>query len=105
MSIRFNENDCRPIGRTARGVKAIELKEGDEVVGMAVADENKALLTVTETGENTFDILLYTNTGKVSQPMVTETITVNEHYTLEDLYEFILDFIKKVLRFFWGILV
>ncbi len=54
MSIRFNENDCRPIGRTARGVKAIELKENDEVVGMVVIAENqddsKKILTVSETG-------------------------------------------------------
>ena len=54
MSIRFNENDCRPIGRTARGVKAIELKENDEVVGMCVIPENqddtKKVLTVSETG-------------------------------------------------------
>ena len=54
MSIRFNENDCRPIGRTARGVKAIELKANDEVVGMCVIPENqddsKKVLTVSETG-------------------------------------------------------
>lgn len=54
MSIRFNENDCRPIGRTARGVKAIELKEDDEVVGMCVIaegqDNSKKILTVAETG-------------------------------------------------------
>ena len=54
MSIRFNENDCRPIGRTARGVKAIELKENDEVVGMVVISENqdnsRKILTVSETG-------------------------------------------------------
>ena len=54
MSIRFNENDCRPIGRTARGVKAIELKEDDEVIGMCVIGENetdeKKVLTVAETG-------------------------------------------------------
>ena len=53
MSIRFNENDCRPIGRTARGVKAIELKESDEVIGMctiAEGDDNKKILTVSETG-------------------------------------------------------
>ena len=36
MSIRFHETDARPLGRTARGVKAIELSESDEVVGMAV---------------------------------------------------------------------
>ncbi len=50
MAICFDENDARPIGRTARGVKAIELKEGDEVVGMSVVDESKTLLTVSETG-------------------------------------------------------
>ncbi len=54
MSIRFNENDCRPIGRTARRVKAIELKANDEVVGMCVIPENqddsKKVLTVSETG-------------------------------------------------------
>ena len=54
MSIRFNENDCRPIGRTARGVKAIELKENDEVVGMCVIPENQdesyKILTISETG-------------------------------------------------------
>ena len=50
MAICFNENDARPIGRTARGVKAIELKDGDEVVGMTVARDDKMLLTVSETG-------------------------------------------------------
>ena len=54
MSIRFNENDCRPIGRTARGVKAIELKEGDEVIGMCVIRENddgkSKIMTIAETG-------------------------------------------------------
>ena len=46
MSIRFHETDARPLGRTARGVKAIELSEGDEVVGMAVLKEDGTVLTV-----------------------------------------------------------
>ncbi len=54
MSIRFNENDCRPIGRTARGVKAIDLKEEDEVVGMCIIGENQddtmKILTIAESG-------------------------------------------------------
>jgi len=50
MSIRFNENDARPIGRTARGVKAITLKNGDEVVGMSILREGGKVLTVSETG-------------------------------------------------------
>ncbi len=50
MSIRFHETDARPLGRTARGVKAIELSESDEVVGMAVLKEDGTVLTVNETG-------------------------------------------------------
>ena len=50
MCIRFNENDARPLGRTASGVKAITLNEGDEVIGMSVMAENGKLLTVSETG-------------------------------------------------------
>lgn len=52
MIIRFDENDARAVGRTARGVRAIRLSEekGDEVVGMAIASEGENLLTVTESG-------------------------------------------------------
>lgn len=50
MSICFNESDARLIGRTARGVKAISLNEGDYVVGFAVAVPDTQLLTVSETG-------------------------------------------------------
>ena len=50
MCIRFNENDARPLGRTASGVKAITLKDGDEVIGMTVMNPEGKLLTVSETG-------------------------------------------------------
>ena len=50
MCIRFNENDARPLGRTASGVKAITLNDGDEVIGMSVMTEEGKLLTVSETG-------------------------------------------------------
>ncbi len=50
MAIRFDENDARVVGRTARGVKAITLGEDDEVVGMAICESDKLLLTVSETG-------------------------------------------------------
>ncbi len=49
-SIRFNENGVRSMGRTARGVRAIRLAEGDEVIGMIVAKDGDKVLTVTETG-------------------------------------------------------
>ena len=49
-AIRFNENDVRPMGRQARGVKAMKLLEDDVVVGMSVLRENAYILTVSETG-------------------------------------------------------
>lgn len=50
MSIAFDENDARLIGRTARGVKAITLDKGDTVVGMCTAEDEANLLTVSESG-------------------------------------------------------
>ncbi len=50
MAISFREDDARVIGRTARGVRALKLKEGDCVVGMDILTEGKKVLTVSETG-------------------------------------------------------
>ena len=50
MSARFSEDEVRSMGRTARGVKGITLLEGDYVVGCAVVDDEKALLSITEGG-------------------------------------------------------
>ena len=51
MAIRFRETDARAMGRTTRGVRAMTLKEGDEVVGMAIASEGGKILTVTDQGK------------------------------------------------------
>ncbi len=50
MAICFNENDVRPMGRDAAGVRGISLSDGDYVVGAEKAEEGKTLLTVTEKG-------------------------------------------------------
>ena len=50
MAICFNENDVRPMGRDAAGVRGIMLTEGDYVVGAEKAEEGKTLLTVTVNG-------------------------------------------------------
>lgn len=47
---RFAESDARPMGRTARGVRGIRLDEGDFVKGVALVDESKKLITITEKG-------------------------------------------------------
>jgi DNA gyrase subunit A len=51
MAIRFPETDARPMGRTAYGVRGINLREGDEVVAMEVVRPGSGtLLTVAENG-------------------------------------------------------
>ena len=49
-SIRFNEQDVRPMGRTASGVKAITLREGDIAVCMDIAVSDEKLLVISEFG-------------------------------------------------------
>lgn len=49
-AIHFNEHQVRSMGRTARGVKAINMAEDDIVVDMALCKEDTRILTVTETG-------------------------------------------------------
>ncbi len=49
-AIRFAQSDVRPMGRTARGVRGIGLRDGDEVVAMTVVRPGSTLLTVTENG-------------------------------------------------------
>jgi DNA gyrase subunit A len=52
MSIRFDEGEVRSMGRNARGVGGIKLREGDEVTGLAAVDPDahEWLLTVTDNG-------------------------------------------------------
>ena len=50
MAIRFAEADARPMGRTAYGVRGMQLREGDDVVAMQVVSEDGTLLTVCENG-------------------------------------------------------
>lgn len=50
QAIRFNENDARPMGRAARGVRGIRLRPGDKLVGMDIAQEDHNLLVISENG-------------------------------------------------------
>ncbi len=50
MTIRFNEDEVRPMGRGAAGVRGIRLRSGDEVVSVDVARDDTAILMVTEAG-------------------------------------------------------
>lgn len=48
--ICFSEDDVRPMGRLAGGVRAITLEKNDEVVAMELAEKNEELLVVTQSG-------------------------------------------------------
>ncbi len=50
QAVRFTEDNVRCMGRTARGVRGITLSGDDVVVGVALVEENKQLITITENG-------------------------------------------------------
>ena len=50
QAVRFHENEVRPTGRGSQGVRGISLEGDDIVIGMVVADDSTALLTVCELG-------------------------------------------------------
>ena len=45
MAIRIDENSARPLSRSARGVRAIRLRDGDEIAGMARLREGATVMT------------------------------------------------------------
>ena len=60
--VRFNEADCRPIGRTAAGVRGITLEGDDEVIGMISVGANEN----NEAGEHTVLVVSENGYGKKS---------------------------------------
>ncbi len=50
MACRFNEDDVRPMGRPARGVRGMELEEGDYLIGMEVVEKDGLILSISENG-------------------------------------------------------
>lgn len=49
-AVRFDENEIRCMGRTARGVRGVRLKKNDRVAGACIVDESKKLLVITDQG-------------------------------------------------------
>ncbi|MHB1153834.1 MAG: DNA gyrase subunit A [Eubacteriales bacterium] len=49
-AVRFDENEIRCMGRTARGVRGVRLKKNDRVAGACIVDEAKKLLVITDQG-------------------------------------------------------
>jgi len=71
-AVRFDENDVRPLSRTARGVKGMTLEPGQSVIAMLVAeDETQSVLTATENGYGKrTSIVEYTRHGRGTKGMI-----------------------------------
>lgn len=71
-AVRFDENDVRPMGRGARGVRGMKLGKGQKVISLLVAEsEDMAILTATENGYGKrTPIDEYTRHGRGSQGMI-----------------------------------
>jgi DNA gyrase subunit A len=71
-AVRFDEEDVRPMGRAARGVKGMALEDGQSVIAMLVAeDETQSVLTATENGYGKrTSIVEYTRHGRGTKGMI-----------------------------------
>ncbi len=71
-AVRFDENDVRPMGRPARGVRGMTLEDGQSVIAMVVAgDESQSVLTATENGfGKRTPIVEYTRHGRGTKGMI-----------------------------------
>ena len=71
-AVRFSEGDVRAMGRTARGVRGMALEEGQKVIAMLVADdERRSVLTATENGYGKLTPLIeHTRHGRGTKGMI-----------------------------------
>ncbi|MXN78400.1 DNA gyrase subunit A [Burkholderia sp. 4701] len=71
-AVRFDENDVRPMGREARGVRGMQLEDGQQVIAMLVAgSEEQSVLTATENGYGKrTPIIEYTRHGRGTKGMI-----------------------------------
>jgi DNA gyrase subunit A len=71
-AVRFDENDVRPMGRTARGVRGMNLEDGQHVIALLVAEnEQQSVLTATENGfGKRTPITEYTRHGRGTKGMI-----------------------------------
>ena len=71
-AVRFDENDVRPMGRNARGVRGMMLEDGQGVIAMLVAeDEQQSVLTATQNGFGKRTLITeYTRHGRGTKGMI-----------------------------------
>ncbi|WP_459251990.1 DNA gyrase subunit A [Paraburkholderia caffeinilytica] len=71
-AVRFDENDVRPMGREARGVRGMQLEDSQSVIALLVAgDEQQSVLTATENGYGKRTLITeYTRHGRGTKGMI-----------------------------------
>ncbi len=75
-AIRFSEEEVRDVGRAARGVRGINLRKDDSVIGMDIADDDKAVLCVSVNGYGKVTpIKLYRRQSRAGKGMLTYQVT------------------------------
>jgi DNA gyrase subunit A len=83
MTIRFNEDDVRPMGRAAAGVRGMKLRADDEVVSVDVARDDTSILIVTESGYGKRTQLERFNTqGRGGQGVIGMKLTARKGYVV-----------------------
>jgi DNA gyrase subunit A len=83
MTIRFNEQEVRPMGRAAAGVRGMRLRPDDEVVSVDVARDDAAILIVTESGYGKRTQLERFNTqGRGGQGVIGMKLTARKGYVV-----------------------
>ena len=81
MTIRFTEDDVRPMGRSASGVIGMRMKAGDEVVSCDVARDDVSILTVTESGyAKRTEVDKFTRQGRGGQGVIGMRLTAKKGY-------------------------
>ncbi len=75
-AIRFHEKDVRPMGRTARGVRGIKLKQDQKLISLIIAQLKGCVLTATEKGYGQrTDLEDYRETGRGGQGVIAIRVT------------------------------
>ncbi|MGK0441430.1 MAG: DNA gyrase subunit A [Pseudohongiellaceae bacterium] len=70
-AVRFNENDVRAMGRTAKGVRGIRMEEGQKMISLLVPKENGRILSVSENGYGKrTEITEYATKGRGNKGMI-----------------------------------
>jgi DNA gyrase subunit A len=83
MNIRFNEDDVRPMGRAAAGVRGMKLRAEDELVSCDVARDDVSILIMTDSGYGKrTQLVKFNQQGRGGQGVIGMKLTGNRGYVV-----------------------